>query len=80
MAINHLSAASPLMVKLLQQLVLVCLSLNAWMVASHIPGVCNNIADSFYCLQWERIQQLTPEMDEKGTECPWHLWDLLEGL
>lgn len=78
-AINQLSASSPPVVKVLQHLVLECLSWNIWVVAKHVPGVCNTIADAISRSQWERFRELAPEADEVGTECPVHLWELLDG-
>lgn len=78
-AINNLSVSSPPVLKL-QQLVLECLSFNAWVVAKHLPGVVNDIADSLSRLQWERFRLLAPEVDEIGLQCPNRLWDLLVEL
>lgn len=68
------------MVRLLQQLVLECLSLNAWVVAKHVAGVSNKIVDSLFCSQLERFRSLAPKVDEEGMCCPEHLWGLLDGL
>lgn len=45
-AINQLSVSSPPVVKVLQQLVLEGLSLNASVVAKHMTGISNNIKDA----------------------------------
>lgn len=79
-AINQLSASSPPVVKLLQQLVLECLSLNACFVARHIPGVKNEIADALSRLQLERFRRLAPQADRVGVACPARLWTLLDGI
>lgn len=78
MAINQLSASSPPVVKLLQQLVLECLSINAWIVAKHVPGVSNEITDSLSRSQWERFRRLTPKTDLVRVEYLVHLWMLDE--
>lgn len=58
-AINQLSASSPPVVRLLQQLVLKCLFLNSWVVARHVAGVSNDIANVFSCSQFlERFWSL----------------------
>ncbi|KAM3936678.1 uncharacterized protein RB166_018784 [Leptodactylus fuscus] len=76
-AINALTASSPPVVRLLRQLVLRCLSLNAWVVAVHVPGVSNVIADSLSRFQWERFWQVAPEADDRGLPCPDHLWSVV---
>ncbi|KAM3926861.1 uncharacterized protein RB166_009695 [Leptodactylus fuscus] len=75
-AINNLSASSPPVVCLLQKLVLLCLSLNAWVVASHVPGVFNCVADAISRSQWKRFRELAPEAEEVGDPFPEDLWDL----
>lgn len=79
LAINQLSASSPPVVKLLQQLVLECLALNAWVMARHVAGISNDIADALSRSQWERFRSLAPAADKEGVACPKRLWDLLEG-
>ncbi|KAM3924714.1 uncharacterized protein RB166_008052 [Leptodactylus fuscus] len=75
-AINGLSASSPPVVCLLQHLVLLCLSLNAWVVAEHVPGVDNCIADALSRLQWDRFRELAPQAQEIGDPWPEALWEL----
>ncbi|KAM3922975.1 uncharacterized protein RB166_012055 [Leptodactylus fuscus] len=75
-AINNLSASSPPVVCLLQQLVLRCMSLNAWVVAKHVPGIHNGIADALSRLQWERFRVLAPEAQEEGDPFSEDLWNL----
>lgn len=64
-AINRLSTSSPPVVRLLQQLVREYLVLNAWVVARHVPGISNEIADSISQSQWERFRKLAPGLDEE---------------
>lgn len=45
--INKVSASSPLVVRLLQNLVLRCLQSNVFIHAVHLPGTKNVIADAF---------------------------------
>ncbi|KAM3924807.1 uncharacterized protein RB166_008163 [Leptodactylus fuscus] len=78
-AINGLSASSPPVVRVLQKLVLECLSLNAWIVATHVPGVCNDIADALSRSQWDRFRKLALGADEFGTPWPTELWQLPVG-
>ncbi|KAM3934863.1 uncharacterized protein RB166_002258 [Leptodactylus fuscus] len=75
-AINGLTASSPPVVCLLQQFVLLCLSLNSWVVAVHIPGIKNCIADALSRLQWERFRELAPDAEKIGDSWPEDLWDL----
>ncbi|XP_044128316.1 uncharacterized protein LOC122921997 isoform X1 [Bufo gargarizans] len=77
-AINSLSASSPPVVRLLQFLVLQCLSINVWVVARHVAGVTNSVADSLSRLQWDRFRLLVPEAELEGLECPSWLWGILE--
>ncbi|CAN2388360.1 RNA-mediated [Pristimantis euphronides] len=79
MAINQVSASSPPVVRLLRHLVLRCMSLNAWVVAIHVPGVSNVVADSLSRQQWGRFRQLVPTAEATGIPCPGHLWDLAYG-
>lgn len=79
-SINQLSASSPPVVKLLQQLVLECLSINALFIARHVPGVQNDIADALSRLQWERFRRMAPQADQVGVECPDLLWKLLDDI
>ncbi|KAM3936010.1 uncharacterized protein RB166_003095 [Leptodactylus fuscus] len=76
-AINSLTASSPPVVCLLRYLILKCLSLNAWVVAVHVPGVSNVIADSLSRFQWERFHAVAPDADVEGHPCPAHLWDVV---
>ncbi|XP_040294444.1 uncharacterized protein LOC121005739 [Bufo bufo] len=77
-AINSVTASSPPVICLLQQLVLRCLSLNAWVFAVHVPGSSNCIADALSRFQWERFRQLAPEASQVGLVCPESLWEILE--
>lgn len=45
-AINCLSSKNVMVVKLLRHLVLVCLKLNIWIRARHVPGIHNDVADA----------------------------------
>ncbi|KAM3929167.1 uncharacterized protein RB166_006956 [Leptodactylus fuscus] len=78
-AINGLSASSPPVIRVLQRLVLECLSLNACIVAVHVPGVHNDIADALSRSQWERFRRLAPEAEEEGRLWPTELWGLPVG-
>ncbi|KAM3916024.1 uncharacterized protein RB166_015396 [Leptodactylus fuscus] len=75
-AINGFSASSPPVVRVLQRLVLECLKLNACVLAVHVPGVCNDVADALSRLQWDRFRRLAPEAEEDGTSWPVELWQL----
>lgn len=68
MAINQLSAFSSLVIRLLHQLVLKCLSLNAWVVAKQVPGVSIDIADVLSVSYWERFWQSVPKANNEGVE------------
>lgn len=70
---NTISAPSPPVVRLLRRLVLQCLSLNDFVYAVHMPGVCNTVADALSHLQWERFHQLAPEAEAdliRQSVCP----------
>lgn len=76
-ALNCLSSKSLLVIKLLRYLVLLCLKLNIWIKAKHIPGNLNVIADALSRFQMARFRQLLPHADLVGYRCPSHLWDLI---
>lgn len=76
-AINQQTAGSRPVVSLLRFLVLKGLSLNALLVAKHIPGVCNGIADALSRFQMERFRNLAPSAAVDGIPCPGHLWKLV---
>lgn len=73
-AINNLSASSLPVVRLLRHLVLLCLRLNAFVYAVHIPGVSKRIADALS--QWKEFRVLAPEAEQHGTPCPPRLWTI----
>ncbi|XP_066431505.1 uncharacterized protein [Eleutherodactylus coqui] len=75
--INNLSASSPPVVNLLRQLVLEALSLNMWVVAVHVPGVENSIADALSRFQWERFRTLAPGAEKEGRKCPSRIWNVM---
>lgn len=55
MAINNISASSPLRVWLLRYLVLSCLRMNTFIYAAHIPGTTNKLADALSRFQWDEF-------------------------
>lgn len=75
-AINKISASSPPVVRFLRHLVLLCLCLNCYVRAVHVPGVTNNVADALSRLQWARFRMLAPGAGQHGRPCPDHLWDI----
>ncbi|XP_072254199.1 uncharacterized protein [Pyxicephalus adspersus] len=77
--INNNSASSPQVICLLQHLVLVCLRLNVFVRAVHVPGCENVIADSLSRFQWDRFRELAPGADVQGTPCPEGLWSVIWG-
>ncbi|KAM4048977.1 uncharacterized protein ACNLHF_027451 [Anomaloglossus baeobatrachus] len=76
-AINNLSAKSEPVVVYLRHLVLRCLQLNVQVVARHVPGVDNEVADALSRFQFSRFRALLPWADEVGVECPEDLWHLV---
>ena len=55
-------------------------SCNFWscVVAKHVAGVSNSVADALSHSQWEWFRLLVPEAEEEGLECPIWLWEILE--
>ncbi|KAM4048868.1 LOW QUALITY PROTEIN: uncharacterized protein ACNLHF_015985 [Anomaloglossus baeobatrachus] len=76
-AINKFSASSPPVIRVLRELVLVCLQINACVTAAHVPGVQNLIADSLSRFQWDRFRVCAPEAEASGLECPARLWNVV---
>lgn len=58
----------------INNLVLLCLCLNVFVYAVHIPGVSNRIADALSRSQWKEFRVLAPEAEQHGTPCPPRLW------
>lgn len=77
MAINNILASSLPVVRLLRHFVLLCLSLNAFIYAVHIPGVTNKIANALSRSQFKDFRVLVPEAEQHGTPCPAWLWMIL---
>lgn len=76
-AVNCLSSSSLWVIKVLRQIVLLCLQFNIWLKAKYTPGILNNIADSLSRFQMDRFQSLLPEADEMGIPCPEQLWEVI---
>ncbi|KAM4017449.1 uncharacterized protein ACNLHF_007079 [Anomaloglossus baeobatrachus] len=77
LVINKFSASSPPVIRVLRELVLVCLQINAYVTAAHVPGVQNLIADSLSRFQWDRFRVCAPEAEASGLECPVQLWNMV---
>ncbi|KAM4017451.1 uncharacterized protein ACNLHF_007081 [Anomaloglossus baeobatrachus] len=75
-SINALSEKSPPVVGYLRHLVLRCLELNICVVARHVPGVRNEVADALSRFQFCRFRTLVPGADVDGEPCPEWLWGL----
>ncbi|KAM4013599.1 uncharacterized protein ACNLHF_003688 [Anomaloglossus baeobatrachus] len=60
----------------LRHLVLRCLELNICVVARHVPGVRNEVADALSRFQFCRFRTLVPGADADGEPCPEWLWGL----
>ncbi|CAJ0938555.1 unnamed protein product [Ranitomeya imitator] len=56
-------------------LVLCRFKAKIWLKARHLPGSRNLIAGSLSHCQMDRFRILVPMMDEKGLDCPKHLWN-----
>lgn len=81
MAINNISTSSPPVVHLLYHLVLLCLKLNAFIYAVHIPGTSNKLVDALSHFQWDEFRVLAPAAEQHGMPCPQGLWKIvLESL
>lgn len=69
-AINCLASNCALVVRLLPFLVLLCLCMNIWIKARHIPGSITEVTDSLSHFQFSRFRALVPWADSKGKSCP----------
>lgn len=72
--VNQLSASSQPVIRLLRHLV--CLQLNVFLYAVHIPGIDNTLADSLSQFQWDRFRELAPAAEKEGIPCPGWLWEM----
>lgn len=68
-AVNCLSSSSLFVIKILRQIVLLCLQYNVWFKAKYTLGSLNIIADSLSRFQMDRFCQLLPDADEQGIRC-----------
>ncbi|KAM8945815.1 uncharacterized protein RCH25_049154 [Pelodytes ibericus] len=78
-AINNGSASSPPVIRLLKELVLICLQRNLLVQAVHVPGIKNDVADSLSRQQWERFRLLAPGVDGEATPVPQWIWGIADG-
>ncbi|XP_041438056.1 uncharacterized protein LOC121399992 [Xenopus laevis] len=76
-AVNNLSSDSPPVIRLLRQLVLICLKFNISFKAQHVPGVENTLADALSREKWELFFKLAPKAEKTAHVCPGHLWQLV---
>ncbi|XP_029454007.1 uncharacterized protein LOC115089819 [Rhinatrema bivittatum] len=75
-AINSLTAHSPRVIRLLRDLVLLCLRINLVFKAKYVPGEANGIADALSRCQWSRFRFLAPEAEHHPYHVPPRIWEL----
>lgn len=76
-AINSISASPLPVVRLLRHLVLLCLRLNAFIYAVHIPEVTNKIVDALSHSQWTEFRALAHGGGAAWDTCPPGLWKVV---
>lgn len=42
----------------------------------HVTGVDNLVADALSCFQWDRFCRLALEVEQRGYQCPRHMWSI----
>lgn len=67
----------PLVVKLVRHLVLLCLELNIWIKAQHMPVSSNKVTNALPWFQLVRFWVLVPWAEEIGEKCPDHLLGII---
>lgn len=73
--INKQSALCPDMMRLVREVVVICLRNNVVFKARHVRGCDNSIADALSRFQMQRFHSLAPRASLVGIEVPSRLWN-----
>ena len=71
------SSRDPHMLTLLRALFFFCARRNIHLTFAHVPGVCNDVADSLSRLQVSRFRRLRPDSELLPTSVPEDAWIVL---
>ena len=74
--VNRMTATDVWVLRILSELVLLCLDRNILICAKQVAGLDNGITDTLSRLQWERFSGLVPGSEKVGCQVPSDLWDI----
>ena len=74
--INQQAARCGMILRVLKEIVLLCLRLNVSFRAKHVPGVLNNAADALSRFKMQEFRQHHPGAADHPAPFPVHLWQI----